>query len=69
VWDKPPPPPFRIWPVDKCVDRIVRLIIKRRRQALLPWRAGPLLMIDELMGRAIGDRLLTWNFPPEKRQS
>ena len=28
-WAKPPDPPFRIWPVDKCVDRVVRLIVKR----------------------------------------
>src|SRR5262245_61398728 len=25
-WKEPPPPPFRIWPVEKCVDRIVHLI-------------------------------------------
>ena len=64
-WDVPPPPPFRIWPVEKCVDRIVRLIVKRRRQALLPWFAGPLLAIDEMFGRVIGDRILTRKFPPD----
>ena len=65
VWTVPPPPPFRIWPVEKCVDRIVRLIVKRKRQALLPWFAGPLLVIDEMMGRVIGDRILTRKFPPD----
>ena len=65
-WEVPPPPPFRIWPVEKCVDRIVRLIVKRKRQTLIPWHAGPLLMIDEMLGRVIGDRILTRNFPPEK---
>jgi dehydrogenase/reductase SDR family member 7B len=64
-WDVPPPPPFRIWPVEKCVDRIVRLLVKRRRQALLPWFAGPLLAIDEMLGRVIGDRILLRKFPPE----
>jgi NAD(P)-dependent dehydrogenase (short-subunit alcohol dehydrogenase family) len=66
VWDVPPPPPFRIWPLQKCVDRIVRLIVKRRRQAILPWFAGPLLVLDEMMGRIIGDRILLRRFPPEK---
>src|SRR5947207_1590343 len=54
-WDVPPPPPFRIWPVEKCVERIVRLIVKRKRQALMPWFTGPLLVIDEMLGRVIGD--------------
>jgi NAD(P)-dependent dehydrogenase (short-subunit alcohol dehydrogenase family) len=64
-WPEPPPPPFRIWPVEKCVDRIVRLIAKRKRQALLPWFAGPMLVIDEMLGRWMGNRLLTRNFPPD----
>jgi NAD(P)-dependent dehydrogenase (short-subunit alcohol dehydrogenase family) len=63
-WAEPPPPPFRIWPVEKCVDRIVRLIARRRRQALLPWFTGPLLVLDELLGRQIGDRILGRRFPP-----
>ncbi|HZZ81054.1 MAG TPA: SDR family oxidoreductase [Gemmataceae bacterium] len=66
-WDVPPPPPFRIWPVEKCVDRIVRLILKRKRQALMPAFTGPLLVIDEMMGRLIGDRILMRRFPPEQR--
>jgi NAD(P)-dependent dehydrogenase (short-subunit alcohol dehydrogenase family) len=65
-WDHPPPPPFRIWPVEKCVDRILGLIMKRKRQALMPWFTGPLLVIDEMLGRMIGDRILTKRFPPEK---
>ena len=35
-WTKAPPPPFRIWPVEKCVDRIIRLIIKRRARRIYP---------------------------------
>jgi NAD(P)-dependent dehydrogenase (short-subunit alcohol dehydrogenase family) len=65
-WDVPPPPPFRIWPVEKCVDRIMRLIVKRQRQSLMPWFAGPLLAVDEMLGRVIGDRILTKKFPPEE---
>jgi NAD(P)-dependent dehydrogenase (short-subunit alcohol dehydrogenase family) len=64
-WPEPPPPPFRIWPVEKCVDRILRLIIKRRRQALLPWFTGPLLVVDEMLGRRLGDRILARRFPPD----
>ena len=64
-WDLPPPPPFRVWPVEKCVNRILRLIVKRKRQALMPWFTGPLLVIDEILGRVIGDRILTKRFPPE----
>jgi len=63
-WDEPPPPPFRVWPVEKCVDRIIRLIVKRQREALLPWFAGPLLTIDQMLGRWIGNRLLARKFPP-----
>jgi dehydrogenase/reductase SDR family protein 7B len=64
-WKDPPPPPFRIWPVEKCVDRIERLIVNRRREAMLPWFAGPLLMIDRMMGNRIGDYILGRAFPPE----
>lgn len=65
-WSQPPPPPFRIWPIAKCVDRIVRLIVRRQREILLPWFAGPLIGMDRLLGRWLGDRLLAWKFPPEK---
>jgi dehydrogenase/reductase SDR family protein 7B len=64
-WPEPPPPPFKVWPVDKCVERIVRLIHKRQAEAIIPWRAKPLLLMDEVFGRQIGDRLLKRNFPPE----
>lgn len=64
-WKTPPPPPFRIWPVEKCVDRIVRLILKRKRQALMPAFVGPLLVIDEMLGRGIGDWILRRRFPPD----
>jgi NAD(P)-dependent dehydrogenase (short-subunit alcohol dehydrogenase family) len=65
VWPEPPKPPFHVWPVEKCVDRIIRLIIKRRPRALLPAYAGPFLTLDDLLGRWIGDRILAARFPPE----
>lgn len=65
-WRQPPQPPFRIWSVDKCVDRIVRLLVKRRAQALLPAYIGPLLWLDQAVGCWIGDAVLRWKFPPEE---
>jgi NAD(P)-dependent dehydrogenase (short-subunit alcohol dehydrogenase family) len=63
-WQTPPPPPFRIWPVEMCVDRIVRLIVRRRRQINLPWFIGPLLWLDEIVGRWVGNTILRYAFPP-----
>src|SRR5262249_38221862 len=63
-WPEPPPPPFRIWPVEKVVDRIVRLIVKRRAEALLPGFVGPLLWLDQIVWKAIGNAVLRWECPP-----
>jgi NAD(P)-dependent dehydrogenase (short-subunit alcohol dehydrogenase family) len=64
-WPEPPPPPFRIWPVEKCVDRLIRLIVKRRPEALLPGFTGPLLGLEHYLGTKLGDRILAWRFPPD----
>jgi NAD(P)-dependent dehydrogenase (short-subunit alcohol dehydrogenase family) len=61
-WPKPPAPPFRIWPVEKCVDLIIRLIVKRRSQIRLPWFMGPLFWLDEIVGRTIGNMVLRYTF-------
>src|SRR5262249_17158935 len=66
-WPEPPPPPFRVWSLEKCVDRVVRLIVKRRTKALLPAFTGPLLTLDQAMGNWIGDLILAARFPPEQR--
>jgi NAD(P)-dependent dehydrogenase (short-subunit alcohol dehydrogenase family) len=66
-WDDPPPPPFRIWPLEKCVDRVVRLITRRQAEALIPWYTGPLMVLDGVLGSWIGDFLLARHFPPEER--
>jgi NAD(P)-dependent dehydrogenase (short-subunit alcohol dehydrogenase family) len=65
-WPDPPSPPFRVWPLEKCVDRIIRLIVRRRAEALLPWYAGPLLALDRLVGSWIGNTVLVRRFPPEE---
>lgn len=67
-WSEQPSPPFRIWPVEKCVDRVVNLIVRRRRQALLPAFAGPMLRVDQILGGWLGDWLLARRFPPEREQ-
>jgi NAD(P)-dependent dehydrogenase (short-subunit alcohol dehydrogenase family) len=63
-WDKPPPPPFRVWPVEKCVDQIIRLIVWRLGRINLPWFMGPLYWLDEIVGRIIGNWILRYMFPP-----
>jgi NAD(P)-dependent dehydrogenase (short-subunit alcohol dehydrogenase family) len=60
-----PPDQFRVWPVGKCVDCIIDVIVKRKREALLPWFAGPFLILDQILGRRLGDRMLDKRFPPE----
>jgi len=57
-----PPKQFRIWPVEKAVDRIIEVIVKRKREALLPWFATPFLIVDQLLDRRLGDRLLARRF-------
>jgi dehydrogenase/reductase SDR family protein 7B len=63
-WPEQPAPPFRIWPVEKCVDHIMRLLVKRRREAMLPWFCGPLLVFDQIFGRRLGNAILQRKFPP-----
>jgi len=43
----------------------VRLIVNRRARALLPAYAGPLLTLDHIFGRWVGDWILANKFPPE----
>jgi short-subunit dehydrogenase len=63
-WPEPPAVPLPMFPVEKCVDLIVRLIIKRRSQAVLPWRSSLFLKLEQLLGPWIGDRILRAKFPP-----
>lgn len=64
-WPEPPDPPFRVWPVEKCVDRIIKLLVRRRGRMLLPGYVGPLLWLDYIVGRLIGDFILRYKFPPD----
>jgi hypothetical protein len=46
------------------VDRIIRLIVRRRREALLPAFVRPLFALDEAVGGWLGDWFLGWSFDP-----
>jgi NAD(P)-dependent dehydrogenase (short-subunit alcohol dehydrogenase family) len=61
-WPTPPPAPFRVWPVDLVVDRIVSLITRRKAEALLPSFVSPMLAFDQLLGPWLGDRLIARQF-------
>ena len=64
----PPTVPFRLWPVEKCVDSIIDLLEKRKGEVVLPWFVRPLLALDEAVGGKLGDRYLGRKFncrPPQ----
>jgi NAD(P)-dependent dehydrogenase (short-subunit alcohol dehydrogenase family) len=61
-WPVPPPHPFRVWSVEKCVDRIMQVLLHRRREALLPWFVGPLLALEQAVGGWLGDLYLGRKF-------
>jgi NAD(P)-dependent dehydrogenase (short-subunit alcohol dehydrogenase family) len=53
---------FRLWSVERCVDSLMNLIVRRKRQATLPWFVGPLLALDDLTNGWAGDRYLGRKF-------
>jgi NAD(P)-dependent dehydrogenase (short-subunit alcohol dehydrogenase family) len=61
-YETPPKSPFKVWPVEKCVDLIVQLLLERRGELLLPWLVRPLLALDEALGGRLGDRYLARKF-------
>lgn len=68
LWLKPPAVPLPMFPVERCVDLIVRLIVKRQAQAVLPWRSSVFLKLEQVFGPWIGDRILSAKFPPLRGQ-
>ena len=61
-WTTPVSIPFRVRPVEACVDRIIELIETRKAEALVPGFVGPLLALDAIIGPWLGDRFLTRHF-------
>jgi NAD(P)-dependent dehydrogenase (short-subunit alcohol dehydrogenase family) len=61
-WPTPPPAPFRVWPVEKCAERIIRLIVERKPEALLPGFVAPMLALDQIIGPWLGDRIISRRF-------
>jgi NAD(P)-dependent dehydrogenase (short-subunit alcohol dehydrogenase family) len=61
-WPTPPAPPFRVWPLARCVDRVVALIVKRRAEALLPAFVRPLIALDQAFAGRLGDAYLGGKF-------
>jgi NAD(P)-dependent dehydrogenase (short-subunit alcohol dehydrogenase family) len=57
-YPEPVLPPFRVWPLDLLVDRVIKLIERRRAEALLPGFVGPLLALDQILGPWLGDRVV-----------
>jgi hypothetical protein len=51
--------------LERCVDLLVRLIVRRQREALLPWFVRQLLAFDVVSGGHVGDRWLTRRFRKE----
>ena len=62
-WVDQPQPPFRIWSVEKCVDEVIRVIVKRRAHVSLPWWMKWLLRLDEIVDCWVGDYILLYKFP------
>jgi NAD(P)-dependent dehydrogenase (short-subunit alcohol dehydrogenase family) len=61
-WTDPPPPPFRVWPVERCVDRIIQLIVQRQPEALLPGFVRSLFVLENTVGTWLGDWFLRRRF-------
>jgi NAD(P)-dependent dehydrogenase (short-subunit alcohol dehydrogenase family) len=57
-WPTPIQAPFRVWPVEMVVDKVIRLIERRWPEALLPAFVRPLLAVDDLVGTWLGDRFI-----------
>ena len=64
-WKTPPAPPFRVWPVERCVDRIVGLLVKRKAEVLLPAFVRPLIALDQAFAGRLGDAYLGGKFGPQ----
>jgi dehydrogenase/reductase SDR family member 7B len=66
-WENPPQSPFRIWPVERCVDRVINLIVRRQPEALMPGIVRPLLALEQTVGSWLGDWFIRRRFDNSPR--
>ena len=61
-WKSPPPPPFRVWPVEKCVDCIMKVLLQRRWQGAVAVVRRSAPRSGSGVGGWLGDRYLGRKF-------
>ncbi len=66
VLDKTPVLPFRLWPLEKCIAVVMKVILKRQRDAIFPGFVRPLLGFDPINFGRMGDRYLINRFGYQK---
>lgn len=66
VLDKTPVLPFRLWPLEKCIEVVMKVIVKRQRDAIFPGFIRPLLGFDPINYGRMGDRYLRNRFGYQK---
>lgn len=62
VLEKTPLLPFRLWPLEKCMNIVMKVILKRQRDAIFPGFIRPLLGFDSINYGKMGDRYLKHKF-------
>ncbi len=63
VHETPPVPPLRLWPVETCVKKILRMIRKRKKVATLPGFVRYLFALNDLILPGwVGDFFLRYKF-------
>lgn len=63
VYETPPKLPFRLWSVDLCVSKILRMVRRRLKSSLLPGFVHYLLTADDFVFRGwISDMVLRYKF-------
>ena len=66
VLTKTPVLPFRLWPLEKCIAVVMKVILKRQRDAIFPGFVRPLLGFDPINFGRMGDRYLINRFGYQK---
>ncbi len=63
IHETPPVPPLRLWPVESCVKKILEMIRKRKKVAMLPGFVRYILALNDLILPGwVGDFYLRYKF-------